>query len=157
VSNDKSLTWDHLHGLCKDVVSKITHQNDNVTNIIAVSRGGLIPATIISHLLNVDKVYSLGIKSYKGKSKNGEPILYQELSGATMWMMRSSTGCTLIVDDICDTGDTFKFIKSRVTGKLDNTRFVSLILKPKCPFVPRYYAEKSYKWIVYPWELNNSI
>lgn len=157
MSNDKTLTWDHIGELCEEVARKIKDQNDNVSNIIAVSRGGLIPATILSQMLDVEKVYCVGMKSYKGKQKNGAPVIYQNINGAMLWTMRSCTGCTLIVDDICDTGDTFKYIKSEIIDKLDNTRFLSLILKPKSKFTPRYYAEKSYKWIVYPWELSNSI
>ncbi len=157
MSNDKSLDWGYIKCLCDEVVEKINCQNDKVSNIIAVSRGGLIPATILSHMLDVDRLYCVGMKSYKGKSKVGEPSIYQGISGAMLWTMRSSTGCTLIVDDICDTGDTFKYIKNTIIDKLDNTRFVSLILKPKSKFTPRYYGEKSHKWIVYPWELNNSV
>lgn len=156
MSNDKSLDWDYINDLCKVVVEKINEQNDKVSNIIAVSRGGLIPATIISHMLDVDKLYCLGMKSYKGKSKIGLPVVYQNIDEAMIWTIRSCIGCALIVDDICDTGDTFKYIRESIIDKLDNTRFVSLVLKPKCSFTPRYFGEKSHKWIVYPWELNNS-
>lgn len=155
MSNDKSLDWDYINNLCKIVVDKINNQNERVSNIIAVSRGGLIPATIISHMLDVERLYCLGLKSYKGKSKIGGPVIYQEIDKSMLWTMRSNTGCILIIDDICDTGDTFKYIRESVIDRLDNTRFVSLILKPKCPFTPRYFGQKSHKWIVYPWELNN--
>ena len=155
MSNEFIQSWHDIHELCRTIASKVTSQNDNVSNIVAISRGGLVPATILAHELNVDRVYSIGVKSYKGMKKTGIPSLYQNLSKAELWTLKASTGSTLIVDDICDTGDTFIYLRNELSD-IDNTRFVSLILKPKSKFTPRYYADKSYKWIVYPWELNNS-
>ena len=155
MSNEYIQSWQDIHELCRTIACKVEDQHDSVSNVIAISRGGLVPATIIAHELNVERVYSIGVKSYKGMKKTGVPSLYQNLSESEIWTLKASTGSTLIVDDICDTGDTFIYLRNELSD-IDNTRFVSLILKPKSKFTPRYYAEKSYKWIVYPWELNNS-
>ena len=82
--------------------------------------------------------------------------MYQQLTKTDIWTLKCSTGSTLIVDDICDTGDTFLYLRNSICKEIDNTRFVSLILKPKSKITPRYFADISYKWIVYPWELNNN-
>jgi len=156
VSNDYTQSWRDIHDLCKIISNSIKLQNEKVGNIIALSRGGLVPATVLAHELDIDRIYSLGVKSYTTSRKKREPVMYQQLTKTDIWTLKSSTGCTLIVDDICDTGETFLFLRKNICKEIDNTRFVSLILKPKSKITPRYFAEKSYKWIVYPWELNNS-
>ena len=156
MSNDYIQSWSDIHNLCKVISSDIKLQNENVSNIIALSRGGLVPATVLAHELDIDRIYSLGVKSYSGNRKKREPVMYQQLTKTDIWTLKCSTGSTLIVDDICDTGDTFLYLRNSICKEIDNTRFVSLILKPKSKITPRYFADKSYKWIVYPWELNNN-
>jgi len=56
---------------------------------------------------------------------------------------------TLVVDDICDTGETLK----RAVGGFTAT----LHYKPTAGFTPDFYAkEVGTEWIVYPWERNDS-
>mgnify|MGYP000849773527 CR=1 FL=1 len=158
VSNTNSLSWSDVDQLCQKIVTDIESQSDKITNIIAVSRGGLIPGTILSHMLNVERVYCFGMKSYSDDSRvNSIPSIHQPLTDNVMWTLRSSTGSTLIVDDISDTGDTFSYIRDQVTSDIDNTRFVSLCLKHNCKLTPRYFGKVTKKWIVFPWELNNDV
>ncbi len=56
---------------------------------------------------------------------------------------------TLVVDDICDTGETLK----RAVGGFTAT----LHYKPTAGFTPDFYSkEVGTEWIVYPWERNDS-
>lgn len=56
---------------------------------------------------------------------------------------------TLVVDDICDTGETLKNTIGRYTATLH--------YKPTAIFTPDFYAkEVGTEWIVYPWERSDS-
>ena len=56
---------------------------------------------------------------------------------------------TLVVDDICDTGETLKNTIGMYTATLH--------YKPTAIFTPDFYSkEVGTEWIVYPWERNDS-
>jgi hypoxanthine phosphoribosyltransferase len=56
---------------------------------------------------------------------------------------------TLVVDDICDTGET---LNNKVAGFT-----ATLHYKPTASFTPDFYAkEAGSEWIVYPWERKDS-
>ena len=61
---------------------------------------------------------------------------------------------TLIVDDICDSGNTFV----KIYKKHPNLKFVCLHFKPHTSiFNPTLYSQEvGDEWIVYPWEEKNA-
>ena len=61
----------------------------------------------------------------------------------------------LIIDDIADTGKTFKELEK----DLDTPKYAALHYKSTSVFKPDYYAEEiddDFGWIVYPWEKKDS-
>lgn len=65
-------------------------------------------------------------------------------------MIQIPNNNTLLVDDICDSGETLRdILKPKFTATLH--------LKPNDVFTPKFYAESIEDiWQVYPWELNES-
>ena len=115
------LSWDDIENLVNKLAAKISPETDS---IMGLARGGLIPAIMLSHKLNLPLVF----------------VPYEN---------------TLIVDDICDSGETFLEIWKTHTFN----KFACLHFKPHTSkFIPDIYAEEftSDDWIVYPWEKDNS-
>lgn len=144
--------------MCQAICDQIDlSDNLHVSNIIGLSRGGLIPATIIAQQLNVSNVYSVGLKSYQEdgsyKTRLKTPVVYQELSKADIKNINKCDGSVLIVDDISDEGITMMHVSD--IYKLNNKRCASLFIKRSTCFIPRYYHTCTDKWIVFPWELNS--
>jgi hypoxanthine phosphoribosyltransferase len=141
-----NLTWRGITSLCSKIVKKLKDKYPNIVDfeIIGLSRGGLIPAVIISNMLNVRKVYSIGLKSYTGEEKDHFE-LYQIPEVSKMDKI-------LLIDDISDSGESFKNTKEMLVGKTVVT--ASLTLKHKTAFKPDVYgkAVKDDVWVVFPWE-----
>lgn len=78
--------------------------------IIAISRGGLIPATFLSHNLKIRDVYVVSSKLYSGGEQNSEgwEIEASQLHALVKKYKKGSK--VLIVDDIADSGDTLDMI-----------------------------------------------
>jgi hypothetical protein len=74
------LSWDDIETLVDNLCKQITEKTRTVTSVTGLQRGGLIPAVMISHKLNLPYVHSI------------HPT-------------------TLVIDDICDTGETLNFIR----------------------------------------------
>jgi hypoxanthine phosphoribosyltransferase len=113
--------------------------------IIGVKRGGLIPAVSLSHLFKIP----LNTISYQ--TRDGAHIDFSEL------LELPKNNRILIVDDICDTGETFESIKKEIKQNYLNIRFCSLFYNIRQKITIDYFArkidrEKDSSWIVFPWE-----
>lgn len=140
------VTWRKAMTICTKLVEKLKDKYPNVLdyNIIGLSRGGLIPAVIMSNMLNIRKVYALGLRSYKDQEKSDTEI-YQVPDLVSMSKI-------ILIDDISDTGESFKQINEMLVGKEVIT--VSMFLKDKTKFIPNVYGRKvkNEHWVVFPWE-----
>ena len=126
------------------------------THIIGLSRGGCIPATIMSHYLNLPMIpLVVSTRDHAEEMIPDFPIGHgNELSYIDQYRF-------LVVDDINDTGHTFKRVRDimRQRGAL-YTDYAVLIDNEPSEFEVHYWAKKINKdkdpaWIVYPWEIEN--
>ena len=117
-------------------------------SIIAISRGGLVPARILSDSLNVPLLYTIRISFY---SKVG---IRKETPEVTQPLDVDVGGQKLlVVDDISDSG------KSLVLANEYLSRFgpreiktATIHFKPGSVFRPDFFCEETHSWVVYPWE-----
>ena len=125
--NVLKICWDtYLNDILKlSKTIKIQIHKENKTkelfNIIAISRGGLIPATIISHNLkkNFHQLYCLGLTSYNNIHKKNQIKMYQDIDDIN-WDYN-----VIVIDDLIDSGKTLQYVyekytKSAIFGVLYN-------------------------------------
>ena len=113
--------------------------------IVGISRGGLTPGVMMSHWMQ---------KPFK-------PIK-TSLRDFPEWedyLPKKTDERVLIVDDICDSGETFQKISDFITERGVNVEvhFASLWWNNECNFEPHYYVQECAKdsegiWIHFPWE-----
>src|SRR5690606_1510253 len=89
--------------------------------IIAVSRGGLVPAAIVARELNLRLVESVCVSSYDHTSQRDQVSLLKDVSCSD-----DGEGF-LVVDDLVDTGNTLKFLRQR----LPKAKFITVYAKPE--------------------------
>jgi hypoxanthine phosphoribosyltransferase len=132
---------------------------DDFTAVVGLSRGGLIPATIIANYLNIRHVYSIGLASYNldkdGKMNIGKHDVYQQMPIDCRCMKRGER--VLIVDDISDKGTTFQYVMDTFMNAAEcETKSLSIFIKPETTYIPDMYygvVPQDY-WITFPWETN---
>ena len=118
IGNKVFVYWDDISILVDELCSTIISSGVQIKSITGIERGGLIPAVMISHKLNIPYVNKI--------NKD-----------------------TLVVDDICDSGETLKNIVAGYTATLHHKKTAS--------FTPDFYSkEVGEEWIVYPWERTDS-
>lgn len=148
----RKITSYNMHKLTKKLVNKIikTHKIDY---IVGISRGGLIPARYIAKLLNIRRIYSIGIERY-GEDTCGSdiPVVYQHLN-----QKFDPNKTILIVDDIIDSGKSMELSVKEVknSGGI-NIITCSLHYKLNSQYTPTFYGErlKNDTWLVYDWEID---
>jgi len=147
------LTWNDVQKASENVSDKIKKDEFKPDIIIAVSRGGFDPARIICDQLNVRKLASLQIIYYSGINKKLEkPTILFPLNAEIEGLK------VLVVDDVSDSGHSLMVVKEYVEEKgAAEVKIATLHHKPWSHFEPDYYSEIVDKWILYPWEPNESI
>jgi len=120
--------------------------------LIGVSRGGLIPVAILSDKLGVESEI-VGVKYYCGvkETKEKPEITQQILSN-----LREKK--ILVIDDVADIGHSLQLVKKYVQEKgAKEVRLCTLHYKPWSVLKPEYFVEETEAWIIYPWEVKETL
>ncbi len=146
------LSWDEFYWDIFDLGRKI-EESYKPDILIAIARGGWVVGRIISDLLEVNKVASIGVRFYKDVGiRDLKPEITQPLS------VTVKDQKVLIVDDVADTGETIELVRKHVLE--DNPQSVKIAVvyvKPWCKAKIDYYVKKTNKWIVFPYEQMETI
>ncbi|MBI4064747.1 phosphoribosyltransferase [Candidatus Gottesmanbacteria bacterium] len=146
-----SVTWSQYHTLSLNLAATILSHNKTYEVIIAIARGGLSLGLILSDLLKTP-VSSITIQSYTDIQKQGELTITSKLG------MSIKGKKVLLVDDIADSGKTFKRSLSYLK-RLHPTSIatVALFYKPHSTYRPDFYAKRTSAWILLPHEVTEWI
>ena len=140
-----TVTWDQLHRDGRALAWRLIEKGPFI-GVVAVTRGGLIPAAIVARELDLRLVESVSIQTYHGDSAQAraEPVVTKYPTAAG-----DGTGF-LVIDDLVDTGTTAKIIRTL----LPKAHFAAIYAKPEGkPLVDDYITEVSQDtWILFPWD-----
>jgi len=137
-----TVTWDQLHRDARALAWRLMDKGP-FTGIVAISRGGLIPAAIIARELDCRLIESVSVLTYEEEDR-GTPVVTKPPAAAG-----DGTGF-LIVDDLVDTGATARVVRAL----LPRAHFATVYAKPAGrPMVDTYITEVSQDtWILFPWD-----
>ncbi|HTW29463.1 MAG TPA: xanthine phosphoribosyltransferase [Acetobacteraceae bacterium] len=137
-----SVTWDQLHRDARALAWRLMGMAP-FRGIVAVTRGGLIPAAIIARELECRLVESVSVLTYDEETI-GEPHVVKPPSAA------GDGEGFLIIDDLVDTGTTARVVR----GLLPRAHFACIYAKPAGrEAVHSYVTEVSQDtWILFPWD-----
>ena len=139
-------TFDELNMLSRYIASRA--KKYNFTHIVGIARGGIIPATIISYVLDIPLV-TCSVSSYNDTIK-GELTVQDDLNISKF----TKDSNILIVDDICDTGGTIDWVTNKLTTANIKHETACIFTKKKHIEKLKFYGNvvSENKWIVFPWE-----
>lgn len=143
------ITWEEIHEKSLELAIKVLESGYRPDTIIGILRGGYIIARIIADALNIDELGIVEVKFYKSVGERAErPIITQPL------VIDVRGKKVLIVDDVVESGRTLEIVteQTRLRGAKE-VKVAALFFKPKSIIIPDFYAVKTTKWIVFPWEL----
>jgi len=147
-----TLNWSDIEMLVHKLAERISSIYEP-NMLIGILRGGAIVASMLSDVLDMREVYTIGCRSYTGVGERETIVIYQPLSLNSL-LDRD----VLVVDDVADTGDTMKHIVQYVKGfEPKKVRTATLHIKPHTSFIPDFYVENVNAWIVYPWSINEFV
>ncbi|MBI4215006.1 phosphoribosyltransferase [archaeon] len=145
------LSWEEVEEMSRAMADRAQEFEPEV--VVGISRGGFIPAVLVSDELGVPQVYAVNIKRYVGVGKSlPAPLLLQKLDVSHVKSKR-----LLIVDDLVDKGDTMKAaLQMSKNAEAAEVRTAALLCKSPS-FKPDYYVRETQEWVVFPWEKRESL
>lgn len=148
-----NVTWDEFRSLAFELSNQISHSQHKFTLIVAIARGGLTIAQLLSDSLKLP-IAAFTVESYKNLKQEKLPHITHGLSS------KLAKYKILLVDDICDTGKTFlrglAYLEELGATRADITT-CSLHYKPHAEYKPDYYVGTTSAWVVYPYEVRETI
>ena len=145
-----SLSWRQLHTLTFRLSKKIIFSPTKPDLIVAIARGGLSIAHILSDFLKLP-VASFTVSSYKDMKQDKMSNIDYHVGGSLQ------NKHILLVDDNADTGKTFlRGIEHLKEMGAMSIQTASPLIKPWTKYMPDYYVKKTDKWIVFPYEVRET-
>jgi hypoxanthine phosphoribosyltransferase len=149
----KILSWNQIYSSLLKLVEKIQKSLFEPEIIVGVSRGGCIPARIMSDLLETPRLANVTAEFYVGIGKNKrEPTITQPVS------LPVKDKKVLVVDDVADRGESLKLVNAHLKEHgASDVKVATTYYKPWSIIVPHYYMEETRCWVVFPWELKETV
>ena len=143
------VTWDQFHRDSRALAWRLQALGP-FDALVAITRGGLVPAAIVARELNIRVVESVAVKSYDHQNQSGITVL-KSIAPELLDKARNG-GKILIVDDLVDTGATARVVRDMLPG----AHFATVYAKPKGrEMVDTFITEVSQDtWIFFPWDLD---
>ena len=135
------ISWDQLHRDSKALAWRLL-EHDYFKGIVAITRGGLVPASIVARELDIRLIETVCVSSYDWQDQRGEIEILKPLQmDGEGW---------LLIDDLVDTGRTARSVREM----LPKAHFATVYAKPLGrPLVDTYVTEVSQDtWILFPWD-----
>lgn len=138
------VSWQELHRDAKALAWRLV-AGGPWKGIVAVTRGGLVPAAIIARELDLRVIDTVGVRTYDHMTIGQAKLIKQPASE-----LGDREGRWLIIDDLVDTGATAKVVRELLPG----AHFATIYAKPAGkPLVDTYVTEVSQDtWIMFPWD-----
>lgn len=151
--------WTDIDRMARKLFEKIQESKFQPDIIVGISRGGWIPARLLSDILES----SITIKGSERKTilanmqitfytriaeTHARPVISQDLNVD----IRGKK--ILLVDDLVDSGESIQcaldYLKLKDSGIV---KVATLLYKPTSKIIPDYYIETTEDWIVFPHEV----
>jgi xanthine phosphoribosyltransferase len=142
------VSWDQFHRDARALAWRLASVNGKWKAIVCITRGGLVPAAIISRELGIRVIETVCVASYHDYTSQGQLSVLKEVTPS---LLANDGEDVLIVDDLTDTGKTAGVVRAM----LPKAHFATVYAKPKGrPLVDSFVTEVSQDtWIYFPWDM----
>ncbi|MDJ0825161.1 MAG: xanthine phosphoribosyltransferase [Rhodobacter sp.] len=143
------VSWDQIHRDARALAWRLDGRGPIAGGwkaVVAITRGGMAPAMIVSRELDIRTVDTISVKSYDHQTQSAPSIIKmpdRELTG-------DGEGI-LVVDDLVDTGKTIEAVRA----VMPNAHIATVYAKPQGePMVDTFITGVSQDtWIFFPWDM----
>lgn len=142
------LTWEGFGDATRELSQSIVDSGFTPDIIIAIARGGLLPAGALAYGLGVKLSDAMNIEFYTNVHETlPDPVLLAPLLDTESLKSKK----VLVVDDVADSGRTLKLAVEILSDKDCDVRSAVIYEKTRSIHKPDYAWRHTDEWIVFPW------
>lgn len=156
----ENLTWEGFGDATRELARQVRDSNWMPDLIVAVARGGLLPAGAVSYALGVKAMGTMNVEFYTDVAETlPEPVLLPPLMDVSAMDGKR----VLVVDDVADSGKTLQMVMRLISERglsLDgetmakvDARSMVVYEKPRSVIKPDYVWKQTDLWINFPWSV----
>ena len=142
------LTWEQVDRLVASLAESVGRNYDVV---LAISRGGLVPAGMLAYRLDLREILVASVEFYRSDGSMHNAPQFLHFPDAVLLNGRR----VLVVDEVWETGETMTAVLARVRDAGGNVSSAVLHYKPGRSRVaghPDHWADEVEDWIRYPYK-----
>ena len=146
-------TWNQIYAMLLSQAEKIRCSGFKPDIIVGVTRGGWVPARVLSDLLGIHALATVRVEFYLGVAETrNEPVLTYGVSAEVTGKK------ALLVDDVADTGKSLRLAIEHLQKQgTTEVRIATVYRKPLSVITPDYYEKETRCWVVFPWDAKETI
>ncbi|KFI24710.1 xanthine phosphoribosyltransferase [Paenirhodobacter enshiensis] len=143
------VSWDQLHRDARALSWRLDGKGPiegSWKAIVAITRGGLVPAAIVARELNIRVIDTISVKGYNHQTQHPPMVIKAPQDD----LMGDGEGI-LVVDDLVDSGRTLELVRHLYP----KAHFATVYAKPRGRVqVDTFITEVSQDtWIFFPWDM----
>lgn len=145
----RRVSWGEVQRLARRLALAIRADGFRPDLIVAIARGGYVPARLLADYLGIMRLASFRVAHYAAGARARRRARVVEPLAAAVAGRR-----VLVVDDVADSGDTWIVALRHLARRRPlAVRTAALHYKAGSRFEPDYYAArlKEWRWLIYPW------
>ena len=150
----ETLTWDGFGAACRALSRTIVADGFAPEVVVAIARGGLLPAGAIAYGLGVKNCGAINVEYYTGV---GTVRDVPELLPPEMDLTYLEGRPVLLVDDVADSGRTLALAVQLLRDRGADVRSAVIFTKPTTVVRPDYSHADTALWIDFPWSFRGSV
>jgi hypoxanthine phosphoribosyltransferase len=146
-----TVTWDELDRLVAALADKVGSDYDLV---LAITRGGLVPAGILAYRLDLREILVAGVEFYTSGGQTHEAPRFGHFPDAEL--LRGKR--ILVVDEVWETGETMAAVLERTRAAGGHPVSAVIHYKPgrsRVAAEPDFHAELAHGWVTYPYKVGD--
>lgn len=148
LTDKEVLTWDLFGTAGRELAQQVADSGFEPEIIIAVARGGLLPAGHLSYALGVKLSDAINVEFYTDVHQTlPDPVLLEPLLDSNAIRGKK----LLVVDDVADSGRTLALVLELLRQQGAECRSAVVYAKSQSVVDPDYVWKRTDEWIVFPW------
>jgi uncharacterized protein len=142
------LSWERFGIATRELAQRVADSGYEPEMVIAVARGGLIPAGALAYAIGIKAAGTLNVEFYSDVEETlPDPVVLEPLLDTDAVIGKR----LLVVDDVADSGRTLELVLGLLRRHTPHVRSAVLYTKPRTIVRPDYSWHETDLWINFPW------
>ena len=142
------LTWERFGAATRELARSVVDSGYEPEMVIAIARGGLIPAGALAYAIGIKAAGTLNVEFYSDIEETlPDPVVLEPLLDTDAVIGKR----LLVVDDVADSGRTLELVLGLLRRHTPEVRSAVLYTKPRTIVRPDYSWQETDLWINFPW------